>query len=450
MRALAKRREERYPTAAAFFEALCGMEAPTVTVARPQRRRPGWRVLLPAALVVVTAAVLWLGRDRGGGGGGAGNAIPTPAEASQSQLAGLGPAPYAADLPPIVEESRGPKAAEPARIAGPRHPAVTWKVRVLIPDTDHIRVVGVGPEGTVYLLGDDRQGGVLCALRDGKLTWGYTYVPRAYFARPGDFDLAPDGRIWMTDGAYDSAARYCFNSRGQGGRMPAAVKPWSRERAKFENSIRGDLLTHQVKGAGYACSPDPQRNLTTPDRPGLQGRAWSGGQAWFLPLDQLCPSEAVPAVGPNGDAYFQTVSKLLYRVSPQGQLRLTYPAPCMAKELYPLGTGDALFFCGQEMDRIRDGALQWKVSWGREFSTALLIDREETVYAMEEFNAGFLNQPASHLIAIAATGERLWEMALDKFKAVDLFLDASGRLYVAGVVGDGNGKWAIVCLADKG
>ena len=155
-------------------------------------------------------------------------------------------------------------------------------------------------------------------------------------------------------------------------------------------------------------------------------------------------------MGPNGDAYFQTVSKLLYRVSPQGQLRLTYPAPCMAKELYPLGTGDALFFCGQEMDRIRDGALQWKVSWGREFSTALLIDREETVYAMEEFNAGFLNQPASHLIAIAATGERLWEMALDKFKAVDLFLDASGRLYVAGVVGDGNGKWAIVCLADKG
>jgi outer membrane protein assembly factor BamB len=103
---------------------------------------------------------------------------------------------------------------------------------------------------------------------------------------------------------------------------------------------------------------------------------------------------------------------------------LMYAAACMATQYYPLPSGDVLFFCGSDLYRVHEGNLQWKFSWRSEYKTALLIDRAETVYAMEEDNRSLSNERESHVVAISSNGEKLWEVGLSRFKAQDLFLDA--------------------------
>ena len=363
---------------------------------------------------------------------------------AQSSLASINPAPYVSELPPVVEEARNPQVAEPWAIAGPRHLKIAWTARVLIPETESLLVAGTGPEGTVYFLGVTRQGGgMICAMKDRKLLWGFSHVTYVRFTTDDDFDIAPDGRVWIGPASPDDP-HFCFNSLGQGGSLPKLVKPWARTRTRLVNSLKSDYA-FGLRGGGYACSPDAERNLKS-DRPALIGRPWDGGKAWSLPLDQPCiglDEDALP-VGPTGEGYFQTIDKVVYRVSPQGQVRWRYGAACMARPLYPLPSGDLLFFCGQDFYRVHDGGLQWKFSWTSDYSQFLLIDRAETVYAM----ANDRGQHTNHVVAIASNGQQLWDVALQHWQPQGLFLAANGRLYITGEINDGSGAWGIACLAE--
>jgi hypothetical protein len=169
-----------------------------------------------------------------------------------------------------------------------------------------------------------------------------------------------------------------------------------------------------------------------------------------LTLDQPCRHDAWPTIGPNGDVYFQTISKLLYRVSPQGQARFTYAAACMARQYYPLPSGDVLFFCGSDLYRVHDVKLQWKFTWSSEFDLKFTIDRTETVYAAAGRSASSPHDRiASRIVAVSPSGEKLWEVGFRELVVEDLFFDSSGSIYATGPIeGEGSNGSGIVCLRD--
>ena len=398
------------------------------------------------ALAGVTGIGTWIARqDRQGESRSAtdtANSIAELPSSGQTALSELGPPPFIEELPQALEESRHPAFGESTQFVAPIGPKVAWKARFVVADTHDLHVVGVGPEGTVYMMGYSPNGHALCAMRDGRLTWGFHDVS-------GDFFMAPDGRVWVIDASSDGSTReaYCFNNRGQGGRLPKSVKPPPRPHPRYVTTL-ASMFARAPKpvlvGAGYSCSIANEPNLAeAPERPGLLGRPWGGGGTWFVPLGQYCNSSS-PAIGVDGDAYLVTVAKFIYRISPQGQVRWNAAAPCAPAKLYPLASGDVLFYCGADLYRIHDGTLQWKAATGHNILSNILIDRAETVCAMEDFNGGFMYQPTSHVTAVNAAGQRVWALTLEKFKAGALFLDAAGRLYLTGECN--KGSWGVICL----
>ena len=304
--------------------------------------------------------------------------------------------------------------------------------RVTIPDSTYLFVVGSGPEGNVYLAGDR----VFCAVKDRRLRWGFSNIPLNHDG--SDFHLAPDGRVWI--GAESDRTHYCFNSRGQGGILPASIKPWTQKRTRLANDLWG---YGGLSGFGYACAPDTERFLES-DRPALLGRP-PGGKPWKIPLEQPCAHNAV-AVGPGGEGYFQTIDKALFRVTPQGVVQWGYAAPCIASPIYPLASGGVLFSCGNDFYRLHDGKLQWKFSMPGKPKGDLLIDRAETVFAMDDYHG----QQTRHVLAIGSGGRKLWDLALRRWSPRGLFLAADGRLFLTGEIPNPAGEWVwgIACLAE--
>src|SRR5258708_20103080 len=102
----------------------------------------------------------------------------------------------------------------------------------------------------------------------------------------------------------------------------------------------------------------------------------------------------------------------------------------MTKQYFPVPSGDLLFYCGPDLYRVHDGNLQWKFTWRSEYKSDLVIDKAETVYAMESFdNKSFNDKSESHVVAISAGGEKKWGVGFREGRGWDMFICAGGQIF---------------------
>jgi serine/threonine protein kinase len=442
IRALARQRERRYSSAGAFLSALEG----GLALAGDQTGRgspwlgpkvastPSGLIAISLTLLVVIASIATFLGDHGFSrflSLGKTLRVQEIRYYPQALLKAFPPADIVAELPPALASASNPfSRVSPEEAIGPRNPRLAWTAMIAGGETmggGSLKVKAVGADGTVFL--HEQFGGGLCALRDRTPLWGLR-------ADRGDLDVSPDGRIWV----YGWDGAYCFNTLGQGGRLPARIRPWRRQ-GSTDEQVRQYRCASPDEGMWWGGDHRLDRFAVIPHSNRRE-------EMWAQTLDQNCATN--PEVTANGDVLVVTLLNTVYRIHPDGRLAWACRLPRKPERLYSRRNGDVLALCGTpDLYLIREGKLAWHYTADRDIGEAMIADKAGSVYVTQDFhNTGFTYQPDSRLYAIDRDGKLLWQRDVLKFHAQALSLDDRGRLYVTGKVGDGNGKTGILCFTE--
>jgi outer membrane protein assembly factor BamB len=316
--------------------------------------------------------------------------------------------PEISELPPVVEASRNvifPGSSD--QVIGPVKPRILWRATVTIGDVWN--VLGIATDGTVYLW--DSESDVLEALRDGKEVWAYRDDREEWITTISPV-FTNDGRVWIGD--------YCFNSRGEGGRIS-------------KRNLRPDPATirNQQPQNKYVCSD------------GKVSGTSAGRNTWSVDLDGNCGSQSlVPAVE-GGNVYATSDARTLYAISPAGQVLWKAEQACKKSDVYihPLPIDDVVVACSdQSLYCLRKGKLRWTfmMDSSSEWSWSnTIFDKSGNIYVGMEGSSAI-----TQLASVNDSGKLMWKVPGGAtFTPMPIGFDPQGRLYVS-VAG------RIVCLSN--
>jgi serine/threonine protein kinase/outer membrane protein assembly factor BamB len=393
---------DRFPTAAAFYEALYrAIEGRSpfqpVAPAPPAMAARAVAIVVLIVLGIAAIAITIAVSSPESRSTSTLATVPTPVVAPVTPLPNFKPPPpfnwlpfpRAAEVPAIVEEARGKLTAAATR--GPQNPKLKWDVE--LPETLSIEIAMVGKDGTVYLTGAQ---GELVAVRDGKLQWAFK--SGELVASLQELAMDKDGLVWFkihTMGGYE---RYAFNRDGKGGRLPRS----------FENA---------------GPSSDSSRN----DYSCWKNRHTLSGPQGDLDIDDNC---LAVAVGPGTRIYVATDAPQILAVSKQGHVEFKYDAPCQTSSLIPVLPKQLVFACrDQTVHALRDASEIWKRAADGKlaFTNA---DSAGTFYYGDGTQDSLNQNAKGHVHAIDAQGKDLWSVELPHSADGSVAFGAGGQMYI--------------------
>jgi hypothetical protein len=305
--------------------------------------------------------------------------------------------PDVTELPPVVEASR--KVMLPgssSQVTGPVKPRILWRAHVVYDAGED--VVGIAADGTLYMYSKVSES--LYAVRDGKEQWAYT--------TPSPVGFDAEGRIWLGGGVWRE--NYCFNSRGEGGRVTR--KNLVPDRA----TLTLDIIRHQNR---YDCS---------------EGKVYAidsrGEKTWAVDLDGECGH---PTITPQtGNIYVSSDALTLYALTRDGQVLWTVKQACKEDMtgLYPLPNDDLIVSCrNQPLYLLREGKSLWTATLGAPSGwvwTNIVSDGAENIYVSAK------GPPLmTDLTALDKSGKQMWKISSGTTGLpTPIGFDAQGRLYV--------------------
>jgi serine/threonine protein kinase len=364
--ALSPLREERFPSAAAYYQALYHAiegkspltQAPVVAPARQQ----AWVVAVFSFLLVFAAimGIATLGRRSSPPSP---YVLHTPSKAPEIPKPppiAWQPFPKVTELPAVVPEARG-KITDPTGPTGPGQPKIEWQVA--LPDF-YGTVAGIGKDGTVYLTG----GNQICAVRNGKIVWAYSKP--GLIATIQDFTMDADGRVWFKVFLMGDYEYYCLNRDGEGGRLPRSFA------SRFERP---------TDPYPFSC---------------WKNKHTLSGPEGDMDLEDECKAVAL---GREGRIWVATDAPAILAVNQrQGKIEFTYKPSCEPAKLLPTLPNRLVFSCADgSLEQINGTTKTWTRPGEGAISDAKATT-DGTVYFVDSAN----------LRAIDTDGKLLWTIAL--------------------------------------
>ncbi|MEO8128501.1 MAG: serine/threonine-protein kinase, partial [Bryobacteraceae bacterium] len=255
--AMSPYRQQRFPSASAYYEALCNaiegrvpQRAPLKPAALPTRRIAAAIAIVFAIFVCIAILAIFLPtktvKNRQ-------IIVNTPFDNSAIQIDWHSP-PRVTELPPIVEEARG-RLPEKG-LVGPLNPKEKWSASLRMTGA-HIAAIGI--DGTVYLTAMEG----ICAVRNGKLLWAY----KSGMTGASDVQIDENGLIWY----HSLDAKFCINRDGKGGRVPREMEAppshYSNYGCRMNNTAGGPHWSVELDGsctpAGVTPAPDGRAYIAT-------------------------------------------------------------------------------------------------------------------------------------------------------------------------------------------
>ena len=300
-----------------------------------------------------------------------------------------------AELPPIVEAARNVMLPGSSfEVTGPWKPRVLWRAKVTVGDMWH--VIGIAGDGTVYLY--DEEHNVLDAIRDGKEQWAYQ---AAKGRDPLGFAL--DGRVWLGD--------YCFNSRGEGGRVT-------------KKSLLPDRTTLRIGTSTlqntYGC------------RDGKVSATDSHGKiTWAIDLDNNCGNQSPTTLPPAGNIYASSDARTVYAIARDGRLVWTVKHACKKdlQGIYPMPNDELIVACREEpLYALREGKPLWTSTISASEASSWsepIFDGSGNVYVGAEGSNAM-----TELTALDKSGKQVWRLSAMTRMPSPAGFDSQGRMYV--------------------
>ncbi|HLJ51161.1 MAG TPA: protein kinase [Bryobacteraceae bacterium] len=371
--ALSALRQNRFASAAAFYEALYHAiegRSPVPPAPVPARRALSGTQVSVLALAVfiglVSAIALVMSLSRRPETTARYTSLPAPTPSPIPKP--LPPIewhsfPKVSEPPPVVEEARG-KLSDPV---GPDHPKVEWEI--VLPDF-RPNIAAIGTDGTVYLTNQGQIG----AARNGKLLWAYQNTE--FGADIEDLNTDSDGRVWFKMFVMGEYEFYCLNRDGQGGRLPRS----------FEN--RGPKY---VDKAPYSC---------------WKNKHTLSGPEGDMDLEDGCKKVAL---GREGRIWVATDAPEILGVNRRlGKIETKYKPPCEPSALLPTVANQIAFTCPDgSLHQIKGAAELWSHPGDGAIAYATTVT-DGTIY----FGEGQKNAKGGHLRAIDVQGKLLWTVDL--------------------------------------
>jgi len=191
--------------------------------------------------------------------------------------------PEISELPPALGDDSS------LERAGPKSPRLLWRADITF-SSKFWSFVGVADNGCVFLHDSDG----VCGVMDGKEEWAYSVRTSS------DLKLTEDFRLWQPI-REPYRGRYCFNARGEGGRIALPKDP-------FPQTSNADSVGFECRGAVAKCFRRDTK-LT---------------EIWNLQLDGNCTWNTWGFC--HGDFYVATDAGTIYSISGEGSVNWTYTA----------------------------------------------------------------------------------------------------------------------------
>ncbi len=414
LKALSKERNQRYPSAMEFAQALRLQAAPKpvveAPVAKPKKTGPRWNwrqrlaqgylsfwwwaMIVMGSLGIVFKVREWVVGKPQPAAVQVGRKSTTPGRVEMPEKAELPPlpplnmAPRIDELPPVIESARRGPLPGYAPGAAIRKPELLARLR--IPGKEW---VGYGGNGIAYWRSD---GGALGAVQEGRLLWS-----QGLLAGPMRFAIAADGRVWV-EVSYAGSKLFCFNAAGQGGELT-------------EEAVK------RLRLAGLPPSVD-----AAPEATCYGGDVLKGARGWTVKLDQRCEYSS-PWKGPNGLTVAQTAARTVYAVSIEGKVKWSYAAECKLDRTAVLASGVVVGTCeeGRRLYALDEG----RVVFTKDFANGIgqiTPDREGGFVGLE--NTGVYDQ--RWLKGFDGRGEEVWRYAAQGPLGPGVRLSPEGRVYL--------------------
>ena len=302
-----------------------------------------------------------------------------------------------AELPPIVEAARNVMLpGSSLQVTGPLNPRVLWRATVTVGDAWH--VTGIAGDGTVYLYDDEHN--VLDAIRDGKEQWAYQASNALGF---GPLGFAPDGRVWLGD--------YCFNSRGEGGRV-----------------TKKSLLSNQTT---FRIGTSRQQNIYGCRDGKVSAMDSRGKMIWAIDLDGNCGSQSPATLPLAGNIYASSDARTVYGIARDGRLVWTVKQACRKnlQGVYPMPNDELIVACRDEpLYALREGKPLWTSTIGVAEASSWsepIFDGSGNLYVGAEGS-----NPMTELTALDKSGKQIWRLSAMTTTPSPAGFDSQGRLYV--------------------
>jgi serine/threonine protein kinase len=383
-KAMAPVRQYRFPSAAAFYEALCNsIEGKSPKRVLQPARRPAARaarLALVALFMGVLAAALTFAivRARNNRVGHRTSYVPNFQE--KATPIDWRPVPRVTEPPPPVDDARG-RLPESGSLSGPQHPKERWSV--VFESLMEMGRWAVGRDGTVYVTG---MSGQVCAVRDGKVVWAYKTGAGPLLT---GLQIDDEGRVWL----HSMDTVYCLNRDGKGGRLPPSYKQ-----------------PEEPNGTHYSCT--------------MQHDLW--GRGWKMSLDGNC-SAGQPVVRPGGPVYVGLDVPAILAVSPLGAVEWKYTPSCDPKHIVLAPSNRLVFTCDDNTIHSMSGSAEtWNRNSDGTLSSDMLADSAGTLfYGDYSRQAG-----GNHLHAIDAQGKERWSFDMQGGSVWSLALGTQHQLIV--------------------
>ena len=279
----------------------------------------------------------------------------------------------------------------------------------------------VGPDGTVYIGGDD---GIFYAFNaDGSSKWTYdTSSPTSV----GSFDttaaaIGGDGTVYAAANVGDTATGaiqgtvYAFNPNG-------TVK-WTYMIQEPSDPTLSSALASPPALASVVTADDTLY-LKAQDNNIYSLNTATGTLKWTYPVPGV--SYAAPSVAPDGTVYLGSDNSTLYALASNGSLRWTFPA---ASAIY---NGAAIDAAGNLYFGTLGGTFYALNSAGKQLWAFAANNSISSSPALGANGAVYFGSYDHHLYALnAASGGLLWAALLgSEVRASSPAIDANGVVYV--------------------
>jgi serine/threonine protein kinase len=437
LRAMAKKPEDRFPSARAFLAALEGADEKTVVLSGLPPAPPKAYFLVPlvvfAAIVVVLATRFFVLHHAPVNR--VNPAYLSPNETTPPSLGKRITLPEDMDVLPEITSLPSPSPVPPPQPAlpGPRQPRISWTALLDSESELDPWVDGVGPDGTIYIREDMLH--TLWAVSDGVLRWGYRASNDrgidSLIDRSSHADFRDPGRMWLAwcpDDSYHPRSRCSgtvFNAAGVGGhisRLPAAIG--------LQQTAFNVTRPFTESDAQQSHWPEDQPLLFATSRLG-KVTLTDRGSHWTLPLD----SHAAFAIDQGNGFIVSTASGTIQALNSAGQIQWTYKLADAPSSLQSIPNGDLIILerDQQTISCIRAGNLRWQYHSGQiveefadhvtESRRIVVADKDSTLYFLT--SAG-----SSSAHAIDSSGKILWNLPwVGAVSYGALALDSRGRLF---------------------